>query len=205
MAGPTHSFEAWVVGKKPPTDSFQALTLYSVEFGATLALHRLSRKTGGAATLDLFDQAGILAEDSGGAGGAWFIKEARVSARLSAIGKSYESLQFACRLAGLAARNPVSEESRSAVYQLLTQAFTAFATAQRPDVVYFKALYRFCRDEGYPLKQAWLPTLTASDQGIVVALLNLPVAEQTETERTVDRLQRRLDEFLRGHTEILLE
>ena len=37
------------------------------------------------------------------------------------------------------------------------------------------------------------------------ALLNRPLAEQTATAAAVVRLQRRLEEYLRGHTEILLD
>jgi hypothetical protein len=133
------------------------------------------------------------------------VKEARLVQRHPGIGASYETLQLACALTAVIARNPVHEDSRLAVAQLLRGAFAAFATAARPDIVYFKSLYRFSRDEGYPLKQQWFPTLPAADRAVVAGLLNQPLAAQTAPPTEVARLQRRLDDYLRGHTEILLD
>jgi hypothetical protein len=99
----------------------------------------------------------------------------------------------------------VHEDSRGSVAALLRTAFDVLAAGARPDVVYFNSLYCFARDEGYQLKQQWFPTLSASDRESVAILLNRPLAEQAATPPVVLRLQRRLDDYLRGHTEILLE
>lgn len=168
-----------------------------------MALQRLSKKPT-SVTLDLFDEAALMLESSG-QGTASFVKEVRVLTRLTEIGKSYESLRLASHFANLVARNPVAEESRAGIYALLRQAFTAFAGSSRPDIVYLKSLYRFCRDEGYPLKQAWAPTLPPSDRSAIASILNQPLAEQTAEPKLVARLQRRLDDYLRGETEILLD
>jgi hypothetical protein len=204
MPGPVHQVEAWVLIKRAPAESFQTLSLFSVPFGSSLALQRISKKTSSISSLDLFDQAALVLEEPT-QGQAFFIKEARILTRMTEIGHTYEALVFASKFAALVARNSVAEESRASVYALLGQSFAAFGQARRADIVYFKALYRFCRDEGYPLKQAWLPTLPASDQALVTSLLNLPVAEQTAEPRVVTRLLRRLEDFLKGETEILLE
>ena len=87
----------------------------------------------------------------------------------------------------------------------LRTALDAFATGVRPDVVHFKSVYLFAREEGYPLKQHWFPTLPAEDRATVAVLLNRPLAEQTAAPAAVQRLERRLAEYLRGHTEILVE
>ena len=163
------------------------------------------RKTASASVpLDLFDEV-ALALESSNQGRTWFVKEARLIMRHEGIGRSYEALQLASALAALIARNPVHEESRAAVADLLRSAFGAFAWGPRPDVVYFKSLYRFARDEGYPLKQQWFPTLPAADRAEVATLLNRPLIEQLASVEAVARLQRRLEEYLRGHTEILTE
>lgn len=203
MAGPTQSLTAWILGKRPPAESFQTLTLFSVEHGSSLALQRISKKST-SATLDLFDEAELMLETAG-AGTAAFVKETRIRTRLTEIGKSYENLRLASGFAQLVARNPIGEESRSLVYELLRQAFTAFAYSTRPDVVYLKSLYRFCRDEGYPLKQAWAPSLATSDRTALAAILNQPVAEQTADPKLVARLHRGLEDYLRRETEILLD
>ena len=78
-------------------------------------------------------------------------------------------------------------------------------TGPRPDIVYFKSVYRFARNEGYPLKEQWFPTLVSADRSLVATLLNRPVAEQAAEPAAVARLQHKLELYLRGHTEILLE
>ncbi len=196
---------AFVLLKRPPADAFQSFTLFSAEHGPLLALQRIAKRSPATSVaLDLFDEASLMLESSN-QGRTWFIKEARLVARHAEIGRSYEALRQACALAGLVARNPGDEESRRAVVELLRLAFAAFAAGIRPDVVYFKSLYRFARDEGYPLKEQWFPTLPAADRAEVAALLKRPLAEQRAAAEEVARLQRRLEEYLRGHTEILVE
>jgi hypothetical protein len=143
--------------------------------------------------------------ESSNQGRTWFVKEATLITRHPDLGRSYETLRQASALGALIARNAVHEESRAAVAELLRLAFAALATTARADLVFFKSLYRFARDEGYPLKQEWFPTLPAADREVVAALLNLPLAEQTTAPAIVTRLQRRLEDYLRGHTDILLD
>lgn len=197
--------DAFVLLRRPPADAFQSFTVFSPEHGPLLVLQRVAKKSAATSVaLDLFDEVALLLESSN-QGRTWFIKEARLVTRHADIGRSYEALRLASLLAGLVARNPVDEASRDAVAALLRVAFAAFAAGTRPDIVYFKSLYRFARDEGYPLKQQWFPTLPSSDRADVAILLNRPLAEQTAPAAAVARLQRRLEEYLRGHTEILLD
>jgi len=197
--------DAFVLLKRPAADAFQSFNLFSAEHGPLLALQRIARKSGGPTlALDLFDEASLMLESSN-QGRTWFIQEARLITRPTDIGQSYECLRVASALATLVARNTVDEDSRAAVAELLRGAFAAFAAGVRPDIVYFKSLYRFARDEGYPLKQHWFPALPARDQREVATLLNRPLGEQTADAPTVARLRRRLEDYLRGHTEVLLD
>jgi hypothetical protein len=197
--------DAFVLLKRLPADSFQSFAVFSAEHGPLLVLQRLAKKSAGTSvTLDLFDEVTLLLESSN-QGRTWFVKEARLIARRTEIGRSFETLRLASQFASLIDRNMVDADSRPAVAELLRTAFAAFASGARSDIIYFKCLYRFARDEGYPLKQQWFPTLPAADRTEVAALLNLPLAAQTAPVATVARLQRRLEEYLRGHTEILLD
>lgn len=212
--------DAFVLLKRPPADSFQTLTVFSPTHGPLLALQRLSKKAASATSaasppLDLFDEASLLLESSN-QGQTWFIKEARLLVRPVDIGRSYEALRDASALATLVARNPPPEESRADVAALLRQAFAAFGTTPRSDFVWFKSLYRFAREHGYPLREQWFPTLPAADRDTVATLLNRPLAELTALARdaatapaftvpAVERLAARLAEYLRGHTEILVD
>ena len=168
-------------------------------------MQRIAKKAGTLTlSLDLFDEVDLMMESSN-EGRTWFIKESRLVHRHAEIGRSYEILVQASALAALIARNTVDEASRAAVADLLRIALAAFGTADRADIVYFKSLYRFVRAEGYPLKEQWFPTLPAADRTSAAELLNRPLSTQTALPAVVTRLRRRLEEYLRGHTEILID
>jgi hypothetical protein len=200
---------AFILEKRPPADAFQSLTAFSPEHGVLLVLQRLSKKSA-SPPLDLFDEAALQLETSN-QGRTWFLREARLLTRHSGLGRSYDALRHASALATLVVRNPAAEESRPLVADLLRQALAAFATGARPDIVWFKSLYRFARDEGHPVKEQWFPTLPAADRRAVATLLNHPLsalAPQSDlpaySPPTVARLTARLAEYLTGHTELLL-
>jgi hypothetical protein len=197
--------DAFILLKRPPNDTFQTLTAFSAEHGTLTVLQRIAKKSASASPpLDLFDEASLLLESSN-QGRTWFVKESRLVTRHSDLGRSYECLVAASTLASLIARNSVHEETRPAVATLLRTAFAALAQGSRPDIVYFKSLYCFARDEGYPLKQQWFPLLPAADRADVATLLNRPLFEQTLPAAAVHPLERRLEAYLRAHTEILFD
>jgi hypothetical protein len=196
---------AFVLLRKLPADRFQQFTVISAEHGQLLCLRRMTTKaTSTSIALDLFDEADLFLESSN-QGRTWFLKEARLLVRHDAIGRSYDALRLASAFAAVIARNPVHEESRAGVYALLRQTFTAFGATSRPDIVYLKALYCFARDEGYPVKQEWWQGLPAGDRAAAAGLLNQPLTAQTAAPPAVADLSRRLEDYLRTYTEILME
>ncbi len=208
MPAPSLTTDVFILLKRPPAEAFQAFTAFSAEHGVLTILQRVAKKSASSTiALDLFDEAALLLE-SPNQGRTWFVKETRLLARATGIGRSYEALQLASEFTALLARNPVHEDSRASVSQLLRTALASFATGVRPDIVFFKSLYCFARDEGYPVKQEWLPTLPADLRAEAARLLHTPLAdlEKSKIENSQSKiLQRRLGEYLRGHTEILLE
>ena len=208
MPGPTLTTDAFVLLKRPPADSFQTFTLFSAEHGSLLALQRLPKKSAANhLALDLFDEITVSLESSN-QGSTWFVKEVRLLNRPAAIGRSYETLRLASAFASLIARNPVHEDSRATVAALLRHAFAAFATSALPDVVYFKSLYSFARDEGYPVKQQWLPALPRELRDTAEHFLHTPLAALEKPEAQSPKLKTlisRLEAYLRDHTEILID
>ena len=204
MPGPTLTTDAVILMKRPATDAFQTFTVFSPSHGTIRIIQRIPKKpTSLHVSLDLFDEVSLLLE-SAPQSDAWFVKEPRLLARHSGIGRHYESLVCASSFATLVSRNPVPEESRSAVHTLLRTAFTAFDGDAPADTVYLKCLYCFARDEGYPVKQQWLPGLTTTDRKLASALLNRPLADQTVAPADAARLLLLLEDYLRRHTEIVL-
>lgn len=204
MAGPSLQTEAFILQRLSAREAFQPFTAYSAEYGNLRVLQRIARKpTPGHQHLDLFDRVGLILR--AGSSGTWFLHEAKLLERFAGIGGSYRRLQHASEFASLIGRNPVHEESRDSVYQLLQTAFTAFANTDRPDIVGFKSLFCFARDEGYPVKEHWFPTLLRDDRNQVGELLNQPTRDLATPEPQVTRLQRKLVDYLRGHTDILVD
>jgi len=210
VPGLTLSTQGIVLLKRPPKERFQPLTVFSAEHGHLALWQRMSKsggtgKTAKAATapLDLFDEAEILAE-SPNQGQSWFIKEARLLHRPSGIARSYDTLRHACDFAATLARNRVPAEVRPGVMALLRRALAAFDAHDRPDITHLKALYSFARDEGYPLRQHWLPTLSGEHRALAQTLLARPLSEQSPPPETVAQLHRHLCDYLQHHTEILV-
>lgn len=204
MSGPSASVEAVVLAVHPPAEAFARIILFSAEQGALTAFQRISRKANSQnPPLDLFDRCQLLLEPSS-QGDAWFVKEAQILARQTNLGRTYEHLVLSSAFAQCLARNPVALESRGRVWLLLLQALESFARHGRPDVTYFKSLYVFVKDEGYPLRQHWLPALSSGDQALAAGLLRQPVEDQTASPAEVQRLLRRLDDYLRAETELFL-
>ena len=159
MPGQTLTTEAFVIEKRPAADAFQAFGLFSAEHGNLLALQRVPRRPSASqVALDLFDEVSAMLESSN-QGRTWFVREVRIDH--AARGNRQKLRGAAVRVGARAviSRNPVHEESRENVAQLLRTALGAFVHASRPDIVHFKSLYVFARDEGYPVKQEWIPSL----------------------------------------------
>lgn len=179
MPGPLHSTEIHVLAKATHAGDQLILTGFSPEDGLLTALLRLPRAGASSANPppDLFDRLVLALEHGRGSptGGPWFVREHRLLVRHAAIGRSYESLAAASRLARVITRNPGAQDTRAGIDALLTRAFAAFARpAARPELVFFKSLYVFARDEGLPLKEEWLPRLPPADCDFAASALALP-------------------------------
>jgi len=212
MPGQQLQTTAIILARQPSgSDAFEQLTAFSADHGT---LHLLRRITGRARTplravspastnLDLFDETELWLESSN-QGRTWFIKEHRLIQRHDGIGRSYETLKAAAALGTLLGRNPVPDESRTDVADLLRTSLGALASGGRPDIVWLKALYCLLRDEGYPVKQQWWPELAASDRDLAAQLINQPLAAQTAESASVARITRRLEDWVHAETEIRL-
>ena len=205
MPGQQLQTSALILGRQPSgSDNFEQLSAFSEADGLLVCLRRVSTKAASAVPpLDLFDEAELWLESST-QGRTWFVKEHRHLVRRPGLGRSYEALNAAAQLARLVLRNPVPDESRAAIVALLRQTLSALESGARPDLVWFKALFCFLRDEGYPVKQQWWQQLPAADRDAATPILNQPIAQQKPEPAVVARLSQRLQDWVAGDTEIRL-
>ena len=215
MPGQQLQTTAFVLAKQlSGSDRFEQLTAFSGEQGILHCLARnppanhapAARRSSAPRSegrLDLFDEAELWLESSN-QGRTWFVKEHRLLQRPTGIGRSYDTLRAAAAFTELLTRNPVSDESRPVVADLLRSSFAALAAGGPPGIVWLKTLYSFLRDEGYPVKQQWWPQLPAADRELAAVLLNQPLAAQTAEAELVANITRRLEEWVHAETEIRL-
>ena len=212
MPGQQLQTTAFILARQPSgSDTFEQLTAFSAEHGVLHCLARLPKTASARRSsapqsegrLDLFDEAELWLE-SPRQGRTWFIKEHRHLQRHEGIGRSYDALKTAATIGTLLSRNPVPDESRAAVTDLLRTSLGSLAAGGRPDIVWVKSLYCLLRDEGYPVKQQWWPQLAEPDRELAAHLLNQPLAAQTADTSSVARLVRRLEDWVAAETEIRL-
>lgn len=204
MPGQQLQTTAFILSKQlSGSDKFEQLTVFSGEHGVLHCLRRVTQAKATSTPLDLFDEAELWLESSN-QGRTWFVKEHRFIQRHAGIGRSYDTLRAAAAFTQLLTRNPVSDESRPVVAELLRSSFAALAAGGRPDIIWLKTLYLFLRDEGYPVKQQWWPRLPAADRELAAVLLNQPLGAQAAETDAVGKITCRLEEWVHAETEIRL-
>ena len=215
MPGQQLQTAAFILGRQPSgSDNFEQLAAFSETDGLLVCLARMPKSNAATTArrssaprsegwLDLFDEAELWLESST-QGRTWFIKEHRHLVRRPGIGRSYAALQTAAQLARLIQRNPVPDESRAPIAALLRQSLGALEATDRPDLVWFKALFCFLRDEGYPVKQQWWQQLASDDRDAATQILNQPVAAQSPDASLVAQLTQHLETWVARDTELRL-
>lgn len=197
--------EALVLKTEPSGESFLKLHVLTEESGIFLCLKRVSKKSGGSARPDLFDQAAILLETSQ-QGTMRFVKEYQLLRRRETIGGSYLSLRNASRLSQLLVANAAHMPESAQLYELASRAFDAFAEGKAPEVVLFKSLYLLLKAEGYPVRESWWPTLRTDLREQAKHLLRqpAPVQNNREARKTCESIEQHLTKWMRQQTDLIV-
>lgn len=204
MAGPIESMEGTILLREVTGEHFDHITVLSPGAGLVSFLHRRSRKSGPTGSLDLFDRIAATLErrDSGGLP---FSREVRILRRRSGLGEHYEGLREACRFARLLIANPVHDDSREAVGNLLEQALDAWERGDHAAIVAVKCLYVFARTEGYPVREDWRRRLSPENRSTATHVLNQSPRDVDQEPRKVESIRRDLELYLQHFTEIRID
>jgi recombinational DNA repair protein (RecF pathway) len=197
--------EALVLKTEPSGESFLKLHVLTAQTGIFLCLKRISKKAGTSTTPDLFDQAEILMESSPQRT-MRFVKEYQLIRRRESIGLDYRSLRSASCLSQLLVINAAHMPESELLYDLMTRAFDAFAEGKAPEVVLLKSLYVLLKDEGYPVRESWWPTLRADLSQSARRILKTPAPTRigTEERATCERLEHHLMQWMRNQTDLIV-
>ena len=197
--------EALVLKMEPSGESFIKLYVLSVESGIFLCMKRISKKSNSSTIPDLFDTAVILLETSQ-QGTMRFVKEYQLKQRRNVIGQNYRSLRSASRLSQLLVKNASHMPESEWLFRLIERAFNAFAAGKAPDIVLLKSLYLLLKDEGYPVRESWWPTLRADLRETAKCLLSKPspVHIDKPEQNTCERIKEHLTQWMRHQTDLII-
>lgn len=200
MPGPVETVEGVVLLRDASGETWDRITLFSPDLGILQFLQRRSKKAG-TSNVDLFDRLSVVLERKDGST-TRFSREIRMLRRLSGLGRRYESLREACQFARILMDNPVHEDSRREVHDLLEQALAAWERGDRDDVIAFKTLFVFARDEGYAVREDWWQRLPPRERAWATCLLNRPTREVELDRDPVATVRESLEHYLRHFTDI---
>ena len=186
-------------------ESFIKVHGVCVEDGFLLALKRLSKKSTSVRP-DLFEEAEVAFERGRNNADMRFIKDYRVLDQYASIGDHYRSLKEASRFARLLVDNGSVLVVDEAFYDQLKATLRAFAANRAPEVVHLKSAYLLLRNEGFPVKEDWWPTLSPEERSQVATLINRPVADSLsdESREAAESALDHLHRWVRYNTELIL-
>ncbi len=197
--------EALVLKTEPSSESFIKLYVITAETGIFLCMKRVPKRANSSTIPDLFDTAAILLETSQ-LGTMRFVKEYQLRQRRDVIGQNYRSLRSASRLSQLLVKNASHMPESEWLFRLTERAFDAFAAGKVPDVVLLKSLYLLLKDEGYPVRESWWPTLRADLRETAKRLLSKPSPAHIDKpeQNTCKLIEQHLTHWMRHQTDLII-
>ena len=185
------------------SEHFLKLDYISPYQGLTYGLLRKSGKNKNVSHADLFDSAEILRTVTNHSKQK-FLKSYIPIHKRSAIGENYKLMEYACRFATFILNNVVDVPDPSDLYALTTQTLDAFERKFHPEIILFKALYRFLKTEGFPVDSGWWQSLTKEKRSSAKILLTRPLAEFEDNLdlESVKKLHKHLCQWAHKETEL---
>jgi recombinational DNA repair protein (RecF pathway) len=195
--------DALVLKTERSGESFLKLHVLTEESGIFLCMKRISkRKAGTSTTPDLFDCATLLLEESK-QGTMRFVKEYQLIHRHEQIGQSYRSLRCASRLSQLLVSNAAHMPESARLFDLTARALDAFARGKAPEIVLLKSIYLLLKEEGYPVRESWWPTLRSELREPTRRILRepAPLRKEATDQLLYEQIERALTQWMRHHSD----
>ena len=203
MAGRLVQLSGIILKREASGEQFHSLSLLSPTEGLVTALQRRSKRNTRAASSDLFDGVDLVLEKKR-AEGFGFVKELIVRQSRRKLAKSFIAFELACEWATILMKNLPRETEAPSVYELLNKCLDAWEKRVNPEAVFFKCLFVFAREEGYPVKHDWFEKLTHHERIEIATILNTPIAELNMKPEQVRKWIDQLKHYTQHHTDILL-
>lgn len=170
----TRTLEALLLDCSPNGESFLQLALLSPVEGLVYALLRQSASK--AKPRPDPPQLVEVVLESPRHSGPNFVKEWQPSADWRLLARSWDALATWARIVRFLRPHLHHLENPYPPYQLLLRSLDALLPPANPYAVELKTLFVFGRDEGYPVRQQWIPSLPRDQQAIASETLFSPLA-----------------------------
>ena len=203
MVAPTRTLQGIVLSREESGEGSLRMRVFSSDEGLVLVYKRLASKRASGSLPDLFDEVELrLSRPRTGGDSLSFVSEWRPLHRRTELARGQLRLETASALSLLYQRNGAHLAEPAPAAKLLAHALDSLVAEYPPNAVYLKALYRFARVEGYPVKEAWWQSLPVEQRQAAAETLNVPLRELVQDECAIAEILESLRLWLNAETEL---
>ena len=203
MASPTRTLQGVVLSREESGEGSLRIRVFSSDEGLVLVYKRLASKRASGSLPDLFDEVELrLSRPRTGSDSVSFVSEWRLITRRPELARGQSRLESAPALSLLYQRNGAHLTEPAPAAKLLADALDSLVAGYSPVAVYLKALYRFARVEGFPVKEAWWQSLSLVQKQNAAEILNVPLRDLVQEEYATEEILETLKLWLNAETEL---
>jgi len=203
MASPTRTLQGVVLSREESGEGSLRIRVFSSDEGLVLVYKRLASKRASGSLPDLFDEIELrLSRPRTGSDSVSFVSEWRLITRRPELARGQSRLETASALSLLYQRNGAHLTEPAPAAKLLADALDSLVAGYSPVAVYLKALYRFARVEGFPVKEAWWQSLSLVQKQNAAETLNVPLRDLVQEEYATEEILESLKLWLNAETEL---
>ena len=203
MASPTRTLQGVVLSREESGEGSLRIRVFSSDEGLVLVYKRLASKRASGSLPDLFDEVELrLSRPRTGSDSVSFVSEWRPLTRRPELARGQSRLGTASALSLLYQRNGAHLAEPAPAAKLLADALDSLVAGYSPVAVYLKALYRFARVEGFPVKEAWWQSLSLVQKQNAAETLNVPLRDLVQEDYATEEILESLKLWLNAETEL---
>ena len=203
MASPIRTLQGVVLSREESGEGSLRIRVFSSDEGLVLVYKRLASKRASGSLPDLFDEVELrLSRPRTGSDSVSFVSEWRLLTRRPELARGQSRLETASALSLLYQRNGAHLAEPAPAAKLLADALDSLVAGYSPVAVYLKALYRFARVEGFPVKEAWWQSLSLVQKQNAAEILNVPLRDLVQEEYATEEILESLKLWLNAETEL---
>ena len=203
MASPIRTLQGVVLSREESGEGSLRIRVFSSDEGLVLVYKRLASKRASGSLPDLFDEVELrLSRPRTGSDSVSFVSEWRSLTRRPELARGQSRLGTASALSLLYQRNGSHLAEPAPAAKLLADALDSLVAGYSPVAIYLKALYRFARVEGFPVKEAWWQSLSLVQKQNAAEILNVPLRDLVQEEYATEEILESLKLWLNAETEL---